>query len=1681
LSQPPVINSFISNSTNAVSDAVAIDFLLNATSALNTDPNAVYDDSVGPTTDLNGVVLSTSANKSLFIIVDNNATSSIVNVTNLNISAVNGASITDIFTIDVPASTVIRADDFQYQSISPDGGVIYDLEHGEDGYLSLNENVVSSDSLIAFDNLRVFNSTNQSSISYDSSNITQALGTEGVAFCYDYSNITSGSAFASNYVRIAGYDTLESNNISLNVDYSDNYTYQVVQINSSNSYFNFASTQVGANSQFLAAPPGTSGTLTTFNNLSNGTLYSNFVGSNYTGLLGDFISTVDSVTLAFNVTNDSANGNATCQFNNDPLDSTIIIKSGWTVMNNVTNKALLTQPNHFAEEMRVLLSPVEVTINSASQPYMTNYISGTSLTPDTDVLQTLENSTFLVGDLTLTMNSANRSTIANVGGGNVSVAVTYVSDQTPPYNYDATNYLGADGNFVNLQNQTVGRTVNMIQKATRVSAPYVDFPGTEGSLPSIFNGTGAVGNNNAGMSLYYDLNPELNVTQGNISSYISLGATNIVDSLIGALVPVDQVVLTPSQNSTNILYAETGYPNGENIILNSNNGYYPYYGTGLENSWVNDQSNRLNEIRMIIRANDPTELDGEIEQDPNEGFLNVSATTLIISQNGIRYNANAISNGPTRFKELPTSGTYYQQYEIVFPTDAETLHSSFYPEEVRVTDPNTGNTMTLQLDANNIKNRLVSTNGNVVTVTYNLEFDVALSGVVAGSITVVTPLSYQYSSQADNGSRWIYNDSGSGRPELTITIPFNSTNLVTHTVVPQYTLADDDNWADFEPPGSTLLDLRLAIYDSIAFQGVIYIPTGPTTSAPCFFRIVLKLYLLNNTTSKNIDYTVPLSYGSNIGYDLQYYRLEDLSQENLELLTNGQTLQSVMTSVNVKSIMTSELFGDVSHGEAVVTSIVGDVHTISVTAMGNSTMTINLLQAPYDAPVFFGASVKALVKIQQTIASQVQSILTAGPNIQLDSGIVLTANNLMTLSSCDSAGVVARFYLNPDLYSAVLYTGQTGQPYNSLQPIRGIAGPGQNNRIQLTPSVISLPDNNNANVAAFTTDIVRGYPSRTYTYNRGTIELNAEFGSFTDYRQIAPGSQDVTLNFGIGAGIVVTVRGAVAVDTTFTFTMNKSSVYMTYTDNGTGETRPVYNNLSTVPSTLDMATILGLEEGEDAPAFADLLYMNNFFLPKAASITLTYVQPPLVVRRSYGTAPAALYNAYASNTQLTPGTAAAFLAGRTWRAVTQTISDSDMFDGNVGQNILIDQTNLDLTFDAEKKLRTVGKSWYVTIAPVDVVVTFKNTSGSPSVFNLVLDQVQKNLAITTNNAGNPKACTYKLNVLQPFRNIAEVEGLADDTAWNYKNKLISMRGSQRGEAQWYEYFTGEDLGIPGGGQNPGGGEFGQGGLNQSHVYTYTFAQNGISDYSNVVMTWTNALTRSIYNNATGHSANYDDGWSNTLTFAPAIASQLTSYQLTYAFNTSNVLVPVVTKFVSSTTNDDVSTGVYGSTFGANGAVVHFPKGSNTGSQWVLSNSFPYPYTQVGASQYPAFVDGEPSHDNAAINLPAPTSVTAPNYLDLVIQVKDSETLNGTTNYKRWVWSAYPGFKALNVFAKDQMVIMDYAGNLAMRVGPNGRLYAGDMSAYTATYQSYLNGSQQINGPYVPVYNSNVNLTYPLNQ
>jgi hypothetical protein len=640
------------------------------------------------------------------------------------------------------------------------------------------------------------------------------------------------------------------------------------------------------------------------------------------------------------------------------------------------------------------------------------------------------------------------------------------------------------------------------------------------------------------------------------------------------------------------------------------------------------------------------------------------------------------------------------------------------------------------------------------------------------------------------------------------------------------------------------------------------------------------------------------------------------------------------------------------------------------------------------------------------------------------------------------------------------------EPYNTLARIGANYPPSQaGGDIVLIPSALTSP------VGGVTTQMLssisRGYPTATYVFNRSNMGLNATFGTYNQSLSITPPTIDnptaITLamnqpSINYNFNILLRLVAASTTNQTTVFKSNKTIMNVSYDDD-------MYS-YRTTPSLPTSVRVLDMVDGiTNQVPWIETLYLNNFFVVGASNtLNVNYLQAPIIVSINNTT-----YQC--NNTNIN---AATFVNGLTYTQ-TQSITDAALVSNPY--DYVITQDQVSFTYSPSYVLRNQAKSFYVTVAPVDVRLTHYSAPSvgtSPQPINRYI-QLATNiipgytLPIDTLNA------PYSINVgfdLSEFK----ADGSVPSSNFVYKNKLYSLRGSADGATNWHTYFSGVDFTDPTFPDNTyelttySGSPY-------NGFYNLSFLQNGytVASGNEVNLVFSSAFIRSVYGSLppsgglpySGWTPVYN--WSQSISVVPATSSFLTQYQLTFALNPTTKLVnPVVTKYVSTSYPSDflgspgqlnTTLGYYNNQACASASLMTVPSAITVAG---------YPYQFQSAVQYPALSGG------TFANVTFGTSLSPPPNMDFIYQVTNGNT---GANLYRNLLSVVPGnfldCKILNIFSKDQFVVQDYRGNLAMRVGPDGRFYAGDVSTYSVALID--NQSPVCNGLYVPVFNSDVNL------
>ncbi len=1630
--QAPIVNYLLNLTSTSLNfdDNDAVNHLLNNTSS------KVYSSytqiSSNTTSLMNGLMLSTPANKSLLVFNNANVSGLVENITTANITYTSGG-ITDQYTFNATLSVVLRADQYRFKITTPGtdvGTLTAPYVQSESSTLRLTEVAPTSQGdVTALNDLRILNATGELTPGYSLNylNTTDALGVEGKAYYY---NSTNG--FIPNYKNYTSYETLASNNISLSIDNlttSNAYTYEVVKISSNDAYFNMTSSTYGNGANAtgnVAYVLGGGVSLSTLG--SNYTLgYAIFPGAyNYTGLIGATAmnqvytqNLIINMSNAVNVTQAISGGN-----------SFLVVNPTFVAMNNFTTT---TQVNNitFANTMSVALTPSQA-----------NWTGSTANIPSSTVTIVQASESLPSGNqldnATLSFSSASRSTTNSTNSYNLSSNIYYQIDGS--LNTSLTDsYMTTES--VNFTLKVVdGATINnpVANSWANSSGLYVWNTFTDSTynptnpMPGALNVTGPVFSDNSNKTSFvakvssveicdflnntssYNGNFLLAVTGGNASNSSYVG-TNFTLASVSNSSPygnITGVSLNGTFNCTDWIAAPRFYSQTDiRIRFTANN---PLYAT------CDPQSTTPIPINITASGSNIT--------TANITSHNVT-TQYLVAENVVTYNSNA-TFGPLSYMDLPSSELYRQRYIIVFPDTNEVKGNSVYPERVDVEAYNgdTGSLLgttsfPLSFAAGNFENiagisRAV-TSGNYTTMTYMIKFDLSMSGIKNGSVGLKVPVSYRYNS---NDRTW-----DGVKPSLSFDLTFDTCKLYTHNMSLQGKNTTTGVWENTnsgnEPPYNKI-DLRRSPYDALLFKSTI-------------FYLVVSLYPSLGQDFNNIDYAIPITSapaGSGSG------GLQAVYGE----ISSGSTLASGVAAWGTDSVSYSNV-------RSLVDSNSGSLNAMSVTLLtgtsGGSliypaswrmsattpsgetfefTYTINDTSGSVrSSPSYMIDLAKSLVSVQDSVSGLTTYVMIGNSaSTQLIPGVYATSTNIEKAFTQTDLGSIS---LNKDSYSASVYNGQFVTN-------------------QLIPSNLKLIDGTSygGGVVTFTlnTNKYRGYKNvaDVYVIARSQLSYNATFGAYSQSGVLTPAADGnptvLTLDYGNGFGFKTNLIVNPTSASTATFTVNKTNVSLNWFGG-------VYNFTGGYSgSDLKMTSLV---YHQNQVPFVELLYMNNFFVPGNNQGIVGFVQSPVVVSTSA---------TYASTNNTTP--ANSFLDSVLSYTQQQALTDANI----ISASYKIDQDQVHLTYNSNYMLRPQGKTFYVTVAPMDVTVKHK-LGGAIATSWVSLSTASQGFVVNMVPI-NGNYAKYTLD-FEPGFYVSSLKNpsVSAPANFNYQPNLFTMQGAPLGDPLtqvWYEYFTQESL---------VGGTFNF----TNSLYCYTFGQEGVDgEQDEIVLCWSNPYTRPVYDATASYA--FDYGWSDKLDVTPSTLSQFKQYELGFRYNSSNVLIPVVTKYTSVYYNNEANVTAASSTNGwsqhintLSGELLYI----NT-TALTLPNELPYKYNTTNF--YP-----QPSTRTVTITSSVNLSgAYLPSQMDLVINVRNT---TGVTAYNRYVnitTGDTQTTKILNVFAKDQLVVQDYLGNLGFRVGPNGHVYGGDISTYSLTVNdNQPNPPQNVNGNHLPIYNADVNL------
>ena len=1502
-------------------------------------------------------------------------------------------------------------------------------------------------------NIRILNQTgllpSNFSINYSATNVTQSLGTEGVAYFYNTS-----SDFAPNYKAIAGYQTLAANNITLNISalntLNQNYNYELSRLSYGNPTFNI--TYNGAGASAVVDAFGTAN-LTSVN-ATNAYSYLGFLQSyNYSGLLGATYQSVHTSQLNVTLSNP---GNATQAFSYASGNSGLIVNPTFVSINNVTLLSV-AQSLLIDDTLNVTVNQTAV-VPSSGNPAEPQYNSTDS------IIITQQSESLPAGRVTdplvLTFNStpANRYALTNTGSYGVTAAVYYATDNSPP------SALGATA--MSITNPIYN--VTMLAPATLYNA--IPNPGGD-NLTSNKNGLYAIYNLSSASGGSFSVTAN-NTTNANVVGKIVTAATMNFTNFSGPGYQTQYAALLTdiTNGNYNASNGTWGYNTSNQYLLLDTMAANGQVGFGVLggniDSTFEGMAASTKDMRLLLEPTDPkgtavvnstnvanVQVGNATYGGPSLNFGDGNSTGGTLAYK-VAYNGN----GPVPYEDFPAT-SYTQTYELVFPTVGELAGGIMRVQQVKVNGyDNNGTLLNAQpqmitLGRPNIQDLCLNTcNTGIpdlqqVTVTCSVIVDVSLSGLKAfdpvyypynvttatqnaGTMYVRIPLTYTIN---NNGGSYSY---ANGTPSATVTIRFDSRNLYTHQLrfqgLTAVSLTPGPNvtarWVDMSDFSSSrynitgsptwFVDLRES-YDILTF------------TAPTLYTMNFALYpqvSQSAPTVSNVPYVIPIGALST-GWGGSLWNLENSVNANL---CNGLDLAS-MISLTSNPLSVSSTLNVTSSS----VTIGNTVDTVTILGTGGVYCTFTIESAQGMQPIYFTFTNKGLVTINDNFsqsANLYHTLMSNSVNYPLYNGVYINSSTVASANHAvgDSIAVLS---LNKDRFVGTAYTGQTGQSYNTLGYI--------------PDSLALIPPTFVQGMVTYTTTeltstIYRGYANgSSYTFNRGNMTVNAMMGNYTQTVVIAPppqgGSTLITLDLGQNFGIKLNLNNTVSGSQLTVFTVNKTNVNVSY--EGVGYAYVGGQSLK----------ILNLiQSTNNVVPWVELLYLNNFFVPSTNNLLINYNQAPVILSSSQ-------YNCTVNGYNGQQAVANA--------AYTQ-VSSQDVVSA-----VTLADNQISYAFNANYLLRNQAKNFYVTLAPVDVAISHYTGSGVGQGVQTVTRYMSLNL--------NTKSYTVVVDGLNAPYNLGvgfnvrdfKVGGVYASSNWQYNKNLYALRGYrvQNPTPSDYTYYFQNSVDF----SNPPTDTW------WTQNFTLTTLTSGVYNgfYNLAFQQYDYAPSSGDIVNLTFNSAlirpRYNGAWSTPIVVSPATNSYMIQYELTFATNvTSKLIQPVITKYVSqSYPSDYVGTGQ-----------VNTAQGYYNHPQIAYSQQLTTPVSVAGLPYQFQNASYFPAQSNGSISSTSWQYINSPNNYKLDLAYRISNGTTGTNYYKNWM-SLPPGnfidVKLLSIFAKDQLVIEDYAGNLSMRVGPDGHFYAGDVSTYSVALtdnQSGYPSYNPINGIITPILNSDNNLS-----
>lgn len=886
---------------------------------------------------------------------------------------------------------------------------------------------------------------------------------------------------------------------------------------------------------------------------------------------------------------------------------------------------------------------------------------------------------------------------------------------------------------------------------------------------------------------------------------------------------------------------------------------------------------------------------------------------------------------------------------------------------------------------------------NLVGNTRSVKIRQVLDPLVSGLASAVNlTLEYSYSYDEVTG-QW----SGLVKPAPEITFKMHPAWIYPHQVSLQG--RSDGDWINISEPQNVNLAISYGNDNPIVLKDAL---TQTQTVHHC--DALLKLY--NNYDADaasflNIEYSIivntkpglwkaEMAQIPSFKNDLcEYFSRNDtyeVSETKLDqLLVNNPTTLSVTTL--------RQKVGNVSKTTLTVTD--GSDNLFNVTMNSKNLQTLKGYRTKYNT-----VSISKVVNGVETYRDSNYSGIELYDNsaLKLDDGVAVVLNKLSDSSL--HFEVLLNVTLKTDKYNVSPLLSSSAPLYVSnreILPTKSTVS-GHNTDAYLLYSKDN--DNLEGNIFAHLyTLLKRGHQNNTVYYQLRSSDIksmncSASWGSNLSQtlslpNNLASGSTNsFTLDLGKNLNISMVQNGNLLSyeEVTLNFSPNYSEVEVLLNDISVGT-----HLTSRVENPFNLT---------EAAPFVDMYKLNNFFVPEQ-SMTISLTQPDVIVeyqdKLSWSN-----FNTLNSDFESQSSVS---------RQLTKSSRD---IKGNDDPRVWKITVN--------KLLRKAARTMYVTVHPpqfeVDMGYSSKsyflynsqalNTSypvgeflGNNSSHNLIVTSSTLLLAFKLKDGSSP----YKVNFKPKLTVI--VQGILDagysayvasnNTVWNNANEYLRIELPAK-DSDGKRLIT----------------------VQQQHTNHTSFEENLILDLTNV----------------------FKREWSNAYTITPANKTKVCQFVLGFKLVNSKQL-PVVYKLESPEFNPDELIKDRRLSNDSNSlSLIRFPLADGTAKEMVLQSELPVlPYNApLSDSSYPS--SGAVTALNSIAWSSSDINLNNPNaQLDLLVQVSNQS--RGVDKFAELFRS---NNSVLSVFARDQLVIKSHLNQLCMRVGPDGRLYAGDLSIFTLT-------------------------------